>query len=70
MMQMHHFLRNLRVPIGKVGHLYLTRIREGIFSATQFSDKRASRKSGFVLCSQTPHSTHNATQDRNRAGFR
>ena len=35
MMQMHHFLRNLRVPIGKVGYLYLTRIREGIFSAAR-----------------------------------
>ena len=35
MMQMHYFLRNLRVPIGKVGHLYLTRIREEIFSAAR-----------------------------------
>jgi hypothetical protein len=29
------------------------------------SDKRASRKSNFVLCSQTPHNTQNATQDSN-----
>src|SRR5215203_7453225 len=35
MMQMHYFLRNLRLPIGKVGHLYLPRIREGFFSAAR-----------------------------------
>ena len=31
MMQMHYFLRNLCLPIGKVGHLYFPRIREGFF---------------------------------------
>jgi hypothetical protein len=33
MMQMHYFLRNLRLAIGKVGHLYLPRIREKFFAA-------------------------------------
>ena len=29
------FSKNLRVPIGKVGYLHLTKIREGIFSAAR-----------------------------------